>query len=69
MRCTVLYEKEREKLLKFAEGISSLHDQHLNPLTLSAMQQWNRKHMERRLAPWTKFFYLQVHLASSCRLS
>ncbi len=69
LRCTVLYEKEREKLLKFAEEISALHDQPLNPLTLSAMQQWNRKHVERRLAPWKKFFYLQVHLASPCTLS
>jgi hypothetical protein len=69
LRCTVLYEKEREKLLKFAEAISSIHDQPLNQQTLSAMQHWNRKHVERRLIPWTKLFYLQVHLASPCKLS
>jgi hypothetical protein len=69
LRCTVLYEKEREKLLKFAEEISSIHDQPLNQQTLSAMQHWNRKHVERRLVPWTKLFYLQIHLASPCNLS
>jgi hypothetical protein len=69
VRCTVLYEKEREKLLRFAEEISALHDQPLNKQTLSAMQQWNRKYVERRLVPWMKFFYLQVHLVSTCKLS
>ena len=69
LRCTVLYEKEREKLLKFAEEISSIHEQPLNHQTLSAMQQWNKKYVERRLAPWSKFFYLQVHLASTCKIS
>jgi hypothetical protein len=69
LRCTILYEKEREKLLKFADEISSIHEQNLNPQTLSAMQQWNRTHVERRLIPWGKFFYLQVHLASSGKLS
>ena len=69
LRCTVLYEKEREKLVKFAEEISSIHDKPLNQQTLSGMQHWNRNHVERRLVPWTKFFYLQVHIASPCRLS
>jgi hypothetical protein len=69
LRCTVLYEKEREKLLKSAEEISSIHDQPLNQQTLSGMQHWNRKLVERRLVPWTKFFYLQIHLASPCGLS
>jgi hypothetical protein len=69
LRCTVLYEKEREKLLTFAGEISSIHDQPLNQKTLSAMQHWNTMHVERRLVPWTKLFYLQVHLASPCKLS
>jgi hypothetical protein len=69
LRCTVLYEKEREKLLKCAEEISAIHDKPLNPQTLSALQQWNRKQVERRLVPWGKFFYLQVHLASTRKLS
>jgi hypothetical protein len=69
LRCTVLYEGEREKLLRFGEEISSIHNQPLNHLTLSGMQNYNRKYVERRLLPWTKFCYLQVHLASPCKLS
>jgi hypothetical protein len=69
LRCTVLYEGEREKLLRFGEEISSIHNQPLNHLTLSGMQAYNRKYVERRLAPWTKLYYLQVHLASHCKLS
>jgi hypothetical protein len=69
LRCTVIYEMEREKLLRFADEISSIQGQPMNHQTLAAMQQWNRKYVDRRLVPWTKFFYLQVHLASSCPLS
>ena len=69
VRCTVLYEKEREKLLKFNEEISSIPARPLNQQTLTAMQQWNKKYVDRRLAPWTKFFYLQVHLAFPCKLN
>jgi hypothetical protein len=69
LRCTVLYEKEREKLLRFEEKISALRDQPLNQQTLSGMQHWNRKQMERCLAPWTRFFYLQVHVVSTCKLN
>jgi hypothetical protein len=68
LRCTVLYEKERERLMKFGEEISSVHEQHLNKQTLSGMQQWNKKYVERRLVPWAKYFYLQVHVASNSRL-
>ena len=70
LRCTVMYEREREKLLKSIEEISSIHDQPLiNQQTLSGMQSYNKKYVDRRLVPWTKFFYLQVHLASPCKLS
>jgi hypothetical protein len=70
LRCTVMYEKEREKLLRFNEEISTIHDQPLiNPQTLSGMQSYNKRYVDRRLVPWTKFYYLQVHLASACKLS
>ena len=69
LRCTVLYEKEREKLLNSAEEIPSTQDRSLNPQTLLGMQQWHKKFVERRLVPWVKVFYLQVHLASPCKLS
>ena len=32
---------------------------------LSTIQDWNTHYTERRLMPWKKFFYLQIHLASS----
>ena len=70
LRCTVMYEREREKLFTSNKEISSLHDQPLiNQQTLSGMQSYNKKYVDRRLVPWTKFFYLQVHLASPCKLS
>jgi hypothetical protein len=68
VRCAVLYEKEREKLLGSAEEISKMADDLLNGKTLSALKHWNETYIERRLAPWKKFFYLQIHLASTRKL-
>ena len=57
VRCTVLYEKERERLFKSAEEISKIGVDLLNQKTLSALKHWNETYVERRLAPWKKFFY------------
>jgi hypothetical protein len=65
VRCTVLYEKDRERLLKGAEEMSQMTTNELfHQKTLSALSHWNETYVERRVAPWKKFFYLQVHFAS-----
>jgi hypothetical protein len=69
LRGTVLYEKDRERLLKSAEEISETHDLPFTEKTLSALKQWNRDYVESRLVPWKKFFYLQIHLASTHKIS
>jgi hypothetical protein len=65
VRGTLLYEKERERLLTCADEIArSTPDGFLNARTLAGFKQWNETYIERRLKPWQKYFYLQVHLAS-----
>ena len=64
LRSTVLYEKEQERLLKSAAEIAR-QDASRNPKTLTALQDWNKKYIERHIAPWKKFFYLQIHLMST----
>ena len=68
IRCTLLYEKERQSLLKSMQEISDLPDDLLNSKTLSALKLWNSSYTERRLSLWKKFFYLQVHLASTRKI-
>ncbi len=68
IRCTLLYDKERQRLLKSMQEISDLPDDLLNPKTLSALKLWNKSYMERRLSLWKKFFYVQVHLASTRKM-
>jgi hypothetical protein len=63
-RCTILYEKELQKLSEIAREISSIKNDLLNQKTLSAIKHWNEAYIERRLTPWKKFFYLQIHLVS-----
>jgi hypothetical protein len=65
LRSTILYEKERTKLLKSAEESSGIHELQHNQNILPSLKNWNKEYTERRVAPWTKFFYLQVHLAST----
>ena len=66
LRGTILYGKERERLLQCAEEIASVSSEGShNPKTLSTLKQWNKTYAERRLNLWEKFFYLQVHLVST----
>ncbi|RPJ24204.1 MAG: hypothetical protein EHM33_18610 [Chloroflexi bacterium] len=64
LRSTILYPKELEKLSKSANDISEIDDHLVNEKTFLAMKHWHELYTERRLTPWKKFFYLQVHLAS-----
>ena len=68
IRSTILYPKELEKLSKSADAISETDASLVNKETFLAMKRWNELHTERRLAPWKKFFYLQIHLASTRKL-
>ncbi|HSB03254.1 MAG TPA: hypothetical protein VLE49_21570 [Anaerolineales bacterium] len=69
IRCTVLYEEDRQRLLKCAEEVSQIAShEFLSQKTLSAYKSWNEMYIERRLAPWKKFFYLQIHLASNQKI-
>ena len=64
LRCTLLYEKELQKLSSTTHEISGVNDKLLNQKTLSAIKRWNEAYIERRLTPWRKFFYLRIHLVS-----
>lgn len=64
LRSTILYEKDRERLLVSADEIPNHQDGFINQKTLNVLKQWNRDFVERRLQPWKKFFYLQIHLVS-----
>ncbi len=65
LRSTILYDKEQILLLKTAREVSDIDEGLVNQKSLSALQQWSAAYTERRLAPWQKFFYLQIHLAST----
>jgi len=69
MRGTVLQPLEREHLLKYDNEISNVKpNEFVDEKTLGAFKQWNKTYTERRLNPWAKFFYLQIHFVSACRI-
>lgn len=65
IRSSILYERERKLILDSADRIANFTDDEISQISLSAQKKWNEKYIERRFAPWKKFFYLQVHLAST----
>lgn len=69
LRSTALYESERAYLLSSIDEISKMDNRSTDQFTASARKQWSKHTLERRLAPWKKHFYLQVHLASTQKLS
>lgn len=68
VRSTILYPRELEILSQIAREISSSESNAPNRETFQARKQWNELYAQRRLAPWQKFFYTQIHLASTCRI-
>jgi hypothetical protein len=69
LRSTILYDSERDAYLQKPDDTSDLQTQPLDQITVAALNQWNKEAVDRRLSPWKKFFYLQLHLASTHKLS
>jgi hypothetical protein len=69
MRSTILYESERAVYQQSPDEISNFDDQLLNQIQTADLKRWNQEMIERRLAPWKKFFFMQVHLMSTQKLS
>ena len=65
LRSTILYEREQTILLKSDRQLAELDEGLISPKALTAIQEWSARYTERRLVPWKKFFYLQIHLAAS----
>jgi hypothetical protein len=64
LRSTILYEREQNMLLNCDREVTEIDDGLVNQKTLAAVREWSARYTERRLTPWKKHFYLQVHLAS-----
>jgi hypothetical protein len=69
LRSTVIFDDEREGYITGVNESSGHPKQPLNQLTAASLKLWLQETAERRLAPWKKFFYLQVQLISPQKLS
>ena len=65
LRSTILYEKDLQILWNYANDLSKLETSAHNQKALITYREWNDNLNNRRIVPWKKFFYLQVHLASN----
>jgi hypothetical protein len=65
LRSTLLYEKEQGRLLQSTHEISEMAQKRISQGTLAEMKQRYQAYVERYVSPWKKFYYLQIHLASS----
>ncbi len=68
LRSTILYPKELERLSNTASEVAGAERNFPNTETFQILKRWNELYLERRLAPWQKFFYVQIHLAATCRM-
>lgn len=58
---TILLQEERELLLAIKSNVMEANDK---PPVFLAYHPWVQKITERRLAPWQKYFLMQVHVLS-----
>lgn len=56
---TLLFDNEKERLIQIQKSVSDLD--HKSEVLLP-YQSWLEEYIKRRLAPWKKFFLVQVHV-------
>jgi len=64
LRPTVLYDQERLFLLKLRQRLSQMENEQGNSGNNGIHKGWIEPFINRRLSPWGKFFYLQIHIAT-----
>lgn len=65
LRPTLLYDIERKHLLQLQQRIEKADADKFGPISQSIYKGWIAPFIARRLKPWGKFYYMQVHLASA----
>ena len=65
LRSTMLYEGDAERLLSAADALSAMAAPPRMQRAFKVYKEWNDNYINRRLASWKKFFYLQIHVAST----
>ncbi len=64
LRPTLLHDAERKNLLSLKQRLEKMDADQVSPIQNAIHKGWVTPFITRRLAPWSKFFYLQVHLAT-----
>jgi hypothetical protein len=68
LRSTVIYDNELQLLRNGADEVAGLKNSSVNHKILKVYKEWNENLVDRRQDPWQKFFYLQIHLASTRKI-
>lgn len=64
LRPTLLHDSERKNLLNLRQRLEKMDAEQSNPIQNAIHKGWVAPFITRRLAPWGKYFYLQVHLVT-----
>ncbi len=64
LRPTILYDIELEIYSNLASEMANYQPGDNDQRIFNAHKEWCENYIKRRLTPWKKFFYLQIHVAS-----
>lgn len=64
LRPTLLYDSERKHLLQLKQKLDRLESEQMGPIAHLVHKGWVAPFITRRLMPWGKFYYLQVHIVT-----
>lgn len=65
---TILFEAERQALLDMQRAVKTPEAAPAKEIYLQNYEKWLDPLVTRFISPWNKFFYLQVHVASSAAI-
>ena len=64
LRPTILYDNEMEIFSSLSSEMANYQPGDNDQKIFNAHKEWCENYIKRRLTPWKKFFYLQIHVAS-----
>lgn len=62
LRPTLLYDSERKHLLQLKQKLDRMDTEQAGPISHVIHKGWVVPFLNRRLLPWGKFYYLQIHI-------
>lgn len=69
LRPTILYDNDLAIYSSLLSEVANYQSGEINQKTFGLYKEWYENYITRRLTPWKKFYYLQIHIVSNTNIN